>query len=318
MSNHRTNRAVFLPLLLLPAFLLPAFLLSVCLLSVCLGLGVAPAMAGNRPDPVAEQVARGKYIFDAAGCLGCHTDEQHGGPALAGGRALITGYGTFYTPNITPDPIYGIGSWRVAAFFRAMRSGISRDGTSLLPTFPFTSYAAIDDADLLDLKAYLMTREPVARPNRPHELKDPFMLRLMMPGWKLLYHKEGPLNTNPYRSVQWNRGQYLVRALGHCGECHTPRNWSGAFDESRAFSGARRSEGGEWAPNITPDPETGIGKWSDADLLLLLEIGLLPDGDVIGGSMAEVVRNSTSRLTLADRKAILDYLRAVPPVRSGP
>jgi len=277
-----------------------------------------PAVTASRPEPRAERVSRGQYVFDAAGCLGCHTDEVHGGQPLAGGRALRTSYGLFYTPNISPDPIYGIGNWSDAQFIRALRHGVSADGTSLLPAFPYPAYTLMDDGDILDLKAYLMTRKPVAQPNRPHELRDPFTLRLLMPSWNLMFLKSGPLDTNPRRSAQWNRGQYLVRALTHCGECHTPRTWTGALDESRAFAGNPASNDGEIATNITPDPDTGIGKWSEADLLVLLEIGLKPDGDMVVGSMAEVVRNTTSHLTLADRKAIVTYLRAVPPVRSEP
>ncbi|MEI6985945.1 MAG: cytochrome c [Rhodospirillaceae bacterium] len=278
---------------------------------------VGTARAGStRVEPQAEQIARGQYIFNAAGCLGCHTDEIHVGQRLAGGREILTSYGAFFTPNITPDPIYGIGNWSDSRFIRAMRRGISADGTMLLPVFPYTSYTLMDDTDILNLKAYLMTQAPVTQPNRPHQLRDSFTQRLMMPGWNLIYLKSGPLVTNPRRSAQWNRGQYLVQALTHCGECHTPRTWSGALNESRAFAGNPHGINGENAPNITPDPESGLGKWSDADLLLLLEIGLLPDGDIIGGSMAEMVRHSTSRLTLADRKAIVAYLRALPPLPS--
>ena len=140
----------------------------------------------------------------------------------------------------------------------------------------------------------------------------------MMPGWRMMSLRVGPLDTNPLRSAQWNRGQYLVRALGHCAECHTPRTWTGTLDESRDFAGNPDGTDGENAPNLTPDPETGLGRWSEADLMLLLELGLRPDGDVVGGSMAEIVRNSTSHLTLADRRAIVTYLKALPPLRSEP
>ena len=307
---HRLSRDVQVEKAVTPY---ATFALSLALL--CL-TSFGPVTAAQRIEPPSERIARGQYIFDAAGCLGCHTDESHGGQRLAGGGALVTAYGTFYAPNITPDPIYGIGNWSNADFIRAFRRGVSAEGVSLLPAFPYTSYALMDDGDLLDLKAYLMTQPPVARPNRPPELTDPFALRLMMPGWNFMFLKSGPIDTNPRRSVQWNRGQYLVRALSHCGECHSPRTWSGAIDETRPLSG--NFSGPESVPNITPDPISGIGRWSDADLLLLLEIGLKPDGDVVSGSMAEVVRNTTSRLTLADRKAIITYLRALPPIASRP
>ena len=269
--------------------------------------------AAPRVQSMAERVARGQYIFDIAGCVGCHTDEARGGQRLAGGRPMDTPFGILYPPNITPDPIYGIGNWSDAGFIRAMRRGIRADGAPLFPVFPYTSYTLMDDGDILDLKAYLMTQKPVAQPSRPHELKDSLGWRMLMPGWNLWYLTVGPMDTNPHRPAQWNRGQYLVRALGHCGECHTPRGWAGDLDERRALAGNVGGYGGMVAPNLTPDVKTGLGTWSEADLLLFLEIGLKPDGDVASGSMAEVVRNSTSHLTLADRKAMVTYLRSLPP-----
>ncbi len=279
---------------------------------------VGVALAAGRPDPQAERVARGQYIFDASGCQGCHTDETHGGQRLGGGRAITSTYGTFYSPNISPDPIYGIGGWSDTAFIRALRHGVSPDGTQLLPVFPFTAYTLMDNQDILDLRAYLRTLKPVARQSRPHDISDSLALRLMMPVWRQFALTVGPLDTDPLRSAQWNRGQYMVRALGHCAECHTPRGWDGALDEARLFTGNPNGLFGEAAPNITPDGETGLGRWSEADLLLFLELGLRPDGDVAGGSMAEIVRNSTSRLTLADRRAIVTYLRSLPPMRAEP
>ena len=287
-------------------------------LALALALAAGCAEAAGRPDPQAERVARGQYIFEAAGCQGCHTDETHGGQRLGGGRAITSSYGTFYTPNISPDPIYGIGGWSDSSFVRALRHGVSADGTQLLPVFPFTAYTLMDNQDMLDLRAYLRTQKPVARQSRPHDLREPLAYRLMMPGWRMMSLRVGPLDTNPLRSAQWNRGQYLVRALGHCAECHTPRTWTGTLDESRDFAGNPDGTDGENAPNLTPDPETGLGRWSEADLMLLLELGLRPDGDVVGGSMAEIVRNSTSHLTLADRRAIVTYLTALPPLRSEP
>ena len=291
---------------------LPALLPVLLLLAL-----LVPAAAALRAQSQAERALRGQYLFAAAGCFGCHTDEVHGGQRLAGGRALETPFGTFYPPNITPDPIYGIGNWSDADFIRALRHGVRADGSPLFPAFPYTSYTLMDDGDILDLKAYLMAQKPVAQPNRPHELKDPFGWRVLMPAWNLMYLHVGPLDTNPRQSAQWNRGQYLVRALGHCGECHTPRDWLGGLDPHRALAGIPAADGGEAAPNLTPDPDTGLGRWSEADLLLLLEMGLKPDGDVVGGSMAEVVRNTTSQLTLADRKAIFAYLRSLPPLTAA-
>ncbi len=280
--------------------------------------GAGMAAAATRTQPLSERIARGQYIFDAAGCLGCHTDEARAGQRLAGGRPMETPFGVVYPPNITPDPIYGIGGWSDSAFIRAFRHGIRADGAPLFPVFPYTSYTLMDDTDILDLKAYLMTQKAVAQPNRPHELRDPLGWRVLMPGWNLWYLSVGPMDTNPRQSAQWNRGAYLVRALGHCGECHTPRGWAGDLDDHRALAGNANGYGGEFAPNLTPDGKTGLGRWSEADLMLLLEMGLKPNGDVVGGSMAEVVRNGTSHLTLADRKAIVTYLRSLAPIRLEP
>jgi len=252
-------------------------------------------------------------VFNAAGCLGCHTDSKHHGARLAGGRAMPTPYGTFYTPNITPDRDTGIGTWSEQAFEQALRQGISPTGAPYYPAFPYTAYTHLSDQDVSDLKAYLFAQPPVVQTNRLHELAEPFAWRSALWLWRWLFFQPGPLAPAPEQSAEWQRGRYLVLALGHCGECHSPRGWLGDLDPGRAFAGNAQLPDGDKAPNLTPGPQRGLRAWSDADLLDLLDSGVKPDGDVVGGSMAEVVRNSTSKLSDQDRRAMVTYLRALPP-----
>lgn len=255
---------------------------------------------------------RGAYIFAAAGCKGCHTAKN--GAALAGGRPLETPFGTFYGPNITPDPQHGIGAWSDADFVRALRQGVSPDGFDYYPVFPYTSFTGMTDRDMLDLKAYLFSLPPVATPDLDHEIAPAVRFRPLLAAWKVLNLRQGPQPPDPDRSPSWNRGRYLVRALGHCGECHTPRGMDGAVRQALLFAGAKDGPDGDPVPNITPHPEDGIGKWSRSDIEFLLEIGMLPDGDFVGGAMGEVVDETTGKLTDEDRAAITDYLLSLPPI----
>lgn len=276
------------------------------------GVALAPGARAEAPDP--EAVRRGAYLFNAGGCLGCHTDEKNKGAPLAGGRALKTPFGTFYGPNITPDPQHGIGRWSEADFVRAMRDGVRPDGANLYPVFPYTSFTKITDPDLRDLWTYLRSVPPVPRPNTPHDVGFPFSVRATLTVWKWLYLDAGAFRPDPARAEAVNRGAYLAEALSHCGECHTPRDVMGGLDRARKYAGTPDGPEGERVPNITPHPETGIGKWSDADLIDVLKTGMQPDGDFVGGSMGEVVRNTTGKLTDADLRAIVAYLRTVPPI----
>ena len=270
------------------------------------------AAAAQPVDP--EALRRGEYLFNIGGCAGCHTDVKNKGPLLGGGRALKTPFGTFYGPNITADPQYGIGRWSDADFIRAMREGIRADGAYLFPVFPYTSFTRITDADLRDLKAYIFSLPPVVQPSRPHEVSFPFRWRFLQIGWRWLNFARGPFVADPERPAELNRGAYLVQALGHCGECHTPRNLIGGLRSSMVYAGTRDGPEGERVPNITTDRETGIGKWSDADLGDLLKTGMTPDGDFVGSAMAEVVNNSTGKLNDADIKAVIAYLRSLPSI----
>lgn len=272
-------------------------------------LSASPAF-GGQPD-----AERGKYLFAVAGCAACHTDKAGKGPLLAGGRKLKTPFGVFYSPNITPDPVHGIGKWSDEDFVRAMRLGVGPDGRTYFPVFPYPSYTGITDRDLLDLKAYIFSLPPVARPNRPHDAGPPFGWRFLVPFWKALYFTPGPFRPEAKESDQWNRGAYLVTALGHCGECHTPRDAFGGKKADMALAGTTQGPEGGIIPNITPDDETGIGRWPVADLEELLKSGMLPDADFVGGVMGEVVDESTGKLTDSDRRAVIHYLRSLPPIR---
>jgi len=272
-------------------------------------LAVASAASPAAAGPSAE---RGAWVFAAAGCESCHTRPD--GSALAGGRALETPFGTFYAPNITPDPDYGIGRWEPEDLIRALRAGVAPDGNHYFPSFPYTAYTGMTESDMRDLYAFLRTVRPVARPNRPHELTFPFSWRFAVAGWKWLNFQPGPFEPDPARSEQWNRGAYLVEVLGHCGECHTPRDPLGGLDRSMHLAGSATGAEGEPAPNITPAPETGLGGWTKDDMIWLLQMGLLPDGDVVGGPMGEVVEHSTSKLSNADREAMAAYLLSLPPI----
>ena len=255
-------------------------------------------------------------MFRAAAGCSCHTDIPNDGPRLAGGRAIETPFGTFYSPNITPDPDTGIGGWTQEEFLRAMTEGASPAGEHYYPVFPYLSYARMPEQDLVDLWAYLSRQAPVERPNRAHELPWLLSWRSLLFFWKWWYLDEDEAVTDPERSEQWNRGAYLVNGPAHCGECHTPRDWLGGPDGSMALAGTTEGPEGELAPNITPDPETGIGRWHAADLAWLLETGLLPDGDSVQGAMAEAIDQGYSFLNADDRDAIADYLLSRPPVRN--
>ena len=260
-------------------------------------------------------VARGAYLANAADCVSCHTDSEHGGKPYAGGRALATPFGTFYSPNITPDRDTGIGRWSEAQFARALRDGVRPDGANLFPVFPYPSFTRIIDADARAIWAYLSSLPPVRKSDRPPDVSFPFSWRFLQTGWKWLFFDRGPFQPNPERSAVWNRGAYLVTALAHCGECHTPRNFLGAPEQSRFLAGTGHGPDGKPVPNITPDPDTGIGNWTKDDIVGVLTDGHTPGSDFVGAAMAEVVK-STARLTDADRQAIAVYLKSLPPIRS--
>jgi mono/diheme cytochrome c family protein len=266
-------------------------------------------------DP--ETAARGAYLANAADCVVCHTDGAHGGQPFAGGRAIPTPFGTFYSPNITSDPDTGIGRWTQAQFLRALHDGVGPDGANYYPAFPYTSFTGIVDADARDIWAYLSSRPPVRHQNRAQDVSFPFSWRPLLTPWKWLFFHRGRFRPDPNRSAAYNRGAYLVNALAHCGECHTPRNLLGAMEPRRFLAGTANGPDGKPVPNITPDPETGIGNWTEDDIIEILKNGRTPDLETVGGAMAEVVK-STARLSDDDRRAIAVYLKSLPPLRSEP
>ena len=253
---------------------------------------------------------RGEYLAKAAGCLGCHTEAKDGAVPYAGGRALKTPFGTFFGPNITPHPQAGIGKWSEADFVRAMREGRRPDDAHYFPAFPYPSFTKIVDTDLRDLWAYLRSLAPSSRPSEPHDLGFLFRWRFLAGVWKWLFFTPGPFVADAGKSSMLNRGAYLVEALGHCGECHTPRNFLGAPKKSRLLAGAKMAEGAA-ALNLTP---TRLKKQSDSELKEFLRTAMTPDGDVAAESMAEVVRNTTGQLTPQDLDALVAYLRSLPPL----
>jgi mono/diheme cytochrome c family protein len=278
-------------------------------LALALLLMAGPALAQT------DAVARGEYLVRAGGCFSCHTAP--GGAPLAGGRALATPFGTFYSPNITPDRDTGIGNWSDPDFLRALRQGVRPDGANYFPAFPYPSFTGITDDDARAIKAYLFSRSPVHQANRAHEVWPPFSWRILQSGWKLLFFSPGPFQPAPQHDADYNRGAYLVTALAHCGECHTPRNRLGAVRPSMALAGNRDGPDGELVPNITPDPKTGIGAFEKADIAELLKTGMTPDGEKLGGAMKEAIQDGLKYLTEPDRNAIATYLLAQPPVSNA-
>jgi mono/diheme cytochrome c family protein len=255
---------------------------------------------------------RGEYLAKAAGCVGCHTEDKDGAVPFTGGRALKTPFGTFYGPNITPDPKAGIGSWTEADFARALRLGDRPDGSNYFPAFPYTSFTKIADSDVRDLWAYLRTLPPSATPSKDHDLWFFFGWRWPVTFWKWFFFTPGPFTSVPGLSDVANRGAYLVQALGHCSECHTPRNFLGGPKSGRYLAGGKGPDG-KGVANLTP---TELKKQSDRELAEFLTTGFTAEGDVPAEAMGEVIRNTTSQLTAADLSALIAYLRTIPPLPS--
>jgi mono/diheme cytochrome c family protein len=269
--------------------------------------GTSPTIAGAPASAAA--VARGEYLLKAADCVACHTVGESGKP-FAGGVAFKLPFGTIYSSNITPDPTYGIGAYTDDEFVRAVREGVRRDGKHLYPAFPYTSYTQLSRDDVLAIKAYLWTLPPVAQPNRANELGFPFDQRWGMILWDAAFHKSGRFTPDPTKSAQWNSGAYLATALGHCGECHTPRNLGFGLEHGRELAGEELQ--GWRAYNITADPQHGIGSWTDDQILAYLASGHAPSHASAGGPMLEAVSHSLQFLNPADASALVTYLRTVP------
>jgi mono/diheme cytochrome c family protein len=276
-------------------------------------LTVAPVpsvLTAYSPNP-----ANGAVIFNAGGCASCHAvPKQPDRFRLGGGLAIPSPFGIFYAPNISPDPDDGIGKWTEVDFVNAVKRGISPGGTHYFPAFPYTSYAHATAQDVRDLFAYLKTLPKVSGKVRDHDVPFPFNIRRNVGIWKLLFFDNRLVLPDQARPPSWNRGAYLANGFGHCAECHSPRNLLGGIIASQRFAGGPNPEGEGWVPNITPK---GTGEWSEKDIAVFLENGSMPDGDSAGGSMVRVIKN-TSQLSAADRSAIAEYLKSLPPVDGPP
>jgi mono/diheme cytochrome c family protein len=265
-------------------------------------IGSNPHLSVQAGDP-----ERGAYLARMGGCIACHTNFKVGGAPLAGGVALKTDFGTFYSPNLTMHEEKGIGGWSLADFARAVRQGVSPEGQPYYPAFPYPFYAKLSDQDIADLWAAFQTVPGVDEPSKAQELAFPFNIRAAMKIWRALFLKPSNFWGMEGESEQWQRGQYIVKAAGHCGACHTPRNLLGGRKGKLALRGSDKLPGGEKAPAITSDELKKRG-WDRDGLAYALQTGLMPDGDVFGGSMGEVVRDGTSFLSQYDRDAVAIYL----------
>ncbi len=272
------------------------------------------ALTGDANSFVAtpEQVAHGAYLARAGNCAACHTDR--GGAAFAGGKGIATPFGTVFASNLTPDARTGIGTWSAAQFWRAMHNGRSADGRLLYPAFPYPNFTEITRADSDALFAYLRSQVPVAQVNRPHALRFPYDLQPSLAVWRALFFSPGVYEPVVERSVQWNRGAYLVRSLGHCAACHSPRNAFGATRDSLELSGGLIPLQNWYAPSLASSAEAGVADWSTAEVSALLKSGLTPRGAALG-PMAEVVFRSTQYLDDADIAAMAEFLKSLPQTR---
>lgn len=279
------------------------------LLAALLCLTAGAATAATTSAPQATEVQRGHYLAVAGDCEACHTAP--GGKPFAGGLPVATPIGPIYSTNITPSRTDGIGNDTLQQFGDAVRKGIRDDGKHLYPAMPYTAYAQLSDADVQALYAYFMHGvPPVDSTPTPTRLPFPFNVRVVMAGWNLLFLDQHPFTAKPAESAQWNRGAYLVQGLTHCGTCHTPRNLLMAEESSHFLAGA--SLGTWFAPNITPDANSGIGNWTTQDIVAYLKQGHAPGKGQAAGPMAEAVADSFQHLTAADLTAIATYLRSVP------
>jgi mono/diheme cytochrome c family protein len=296
---------------------MPERVIGLLLAGLLLAGQVAAELSVDRSVEYRGAVERGAYLLHAGGCISCHTADDEDANPLAGGHALKTAFGTFYSPNITPDEASGIGTWSDEDFLRAMQEGRRPDDAHYYPVFPYTAYTGMNRDDILAIKAYLFSLEPAVQQNPDHDLPWYLSSRLTAWAWKFLFFTPQRFTPDDGQSKAWNRGAYLVRHLGHCGECHTPRNVLGAVKPSLELSGNSDGPDGKKVPNITPDRNNGIGKWSVGEIDFFLELGMLPDGDFTGSSMSPVIDDNTSHLTPDDRQAIVLYLQSLPALNTG-
>lgn len=264
----------------------------------------APATAAG------DIVARGAYLARASDCIACHTAS--GGKPFGGGYPIATPFGKIYGTNISSDKQYGIGGWTDDQFVAALREGVGRHGENLYPAMPYDSFTKMSRADVLAIKAYLMSQPAVHVPTPANEMSFPFNQRWALTFWKWFNFKSGELHDDAAHDATWNRGRYMVQALAHCEACHTPRNLMMGMDEKQMLGGG---DVGNWtAFNLTSDPHAGLGGWSDAEIVQYLKHGVAHGRGVAAGPMGEAVENSLQYLHDDDLHAIVTYLRTVPAI----
>jgi mono/diheme cytochrome c family protein len=266
----------------------------------------------------ADPVLRGAYLYRVAGCVGCHSPPGSDRPHLSGGRDNPTVFGTFYAPNISPDPEDGIGAWTEEDFHRALRDGRAPDGRAYWPTFPYMAYTGMTDEDIHALWSYLRTQPAVKGTVPPQE--PGAKVKTFLFAWRWMALSKGPWEPEPDRSPEWNRGEYLVQAVSYCDQCHTPRTGTGVLVRKHYLAGGANPGKDELHPNITPDVETGIGDWTADDIVRYLSTGTDPDGVPTRPHwvMREKIDDSFGWYTDADKRAIAAYLQSVRPVRFDP
>ena len=302
--------------------LVPILALMLALLA---GAGMALGWVLSAPKPrfntaqwealgLKGDASAGRVVFYAGGCESCHKSPGQDDPLrLGGGLALKTPFGTFYPPNISSDPVDGIGGWHAVDIASALLSGVSRDGRNLYPAFPYTSYQRMTPKDVADLAAFLRTLPAVPGRAPANDLIFPYSIRRAVGLWKLLYFDNAGLRPDPSQSEQWNRGRYLVEGPGHCGECHTPRGFFGEMELSRALAGAAMPDGHGKSADLRGGD---FLNWTTADIVEALTSGFTPSGDVLGSGMTAVVRN-LAELPESDRLAIAVYLKSLPPLAAA-
>ncbi|WP_369810102.1 cytochrome c [Bradyrhizobium sediminis] len=270
-------------------------------------LCTASAIAHAQPSPSAETIARGKALTYAADCASCHTADPS--KPFAGGKRIDTPFGAIYSPNLTPDRETGLGAWSDDDFIRALRYGVAPDGSRYYPAFPYPNFTRLIRDDVLAIRAYLATLPPVRNRPPPPQLRWPLNYRVLMRGWNFLFFRPGIFQPNQQKSAEWNRGGYLVTGAAHCGACHTPKNILGADKRGQAYGGGLVD--GWFAPRLDGSDRSGLKSWSIEDIAEYLQSGRNGKSHA-AGLMAEVVVNSTSKMSDADIRAIAVYLKDLP------
>jgi len=296
---------------------------GVVLLGVVAAIGAAFVVSRREAPPRTEittpvtkaSIAKGEYLARVGQCEGCHT--ARGGERYAGGRGIVTPFGTVYATNLTPDPETGLGRWNRADFRRALHEGRSKDGRALIPAFPYTNFTHVTSDDAAALHDYFQSLPPVKRANRQHALRFPYDRPWMIAAWRTLNFTPGEFAPDATRSAAWNRGAYLVHGLGHCDACHSQRDSLGAVVDGTSLAGGTMPGLGWYAPSLRDAREGGVAHWKPEDVATLLATGVAP-GATVTGPMAEVVRRGTQYYTAEDLRAVVEYLQSVLQVPDTP